>query len=163
LRRGYAPGTSRLAPILLSLLALTVASCDGDDAPSQRDFAEQANEICRNAKQALKSVGEGARSPEEIVKAIDRVIEESRDTVDDLADLERPEGEAGERAERFVDATRREIEDVGIPAFEELREALERRDQEAAQETAERLREIDSAASNEAARKVGAKACAGDG
>jgi hypothetical protein len=151
---------TRLAPILLSLLALTVASCDGDDAPSQRDFAEQANEICRSAKQALKSVGEGAQSPEEIVKAIDRVIEESRDTVDDLADLERPEGAAGQRAERFVDATRREIEGEGIAALEELREAVESRDQEAAQQVAERLREIDTGASNEAARKVGANACA---
>ena len=151
---------TRLAPILLSLLALTVASCDGDDAPSQRDFAEQANEICRNAKQSLKDVAEGAQSPDEIVKAIDRVIEESRDTVDDLADLQRPEGEAGERAERFVDATRREIEGEGIAALEELREAVESRDQEAAQRVAERLREIDTGASNEAARKVGANACA---
>ena len=151
---------TRLAPILLSLLALTVASCDGDDAPSQRDFAEQANEICRNAKQSLKDVAEGAQSPDEIVKAIDRVIEESRDTVDDLADLQRPEGEAGERAERFVDATRREIEGEGIAALEELREAVESRDQEAAQQVAERLREIDTGASNEAARKVGANACA---
>ena len=151
---------TRLAPILLSLLALTVVSCDGDDAPSQRDFAEQANEICRSAKQALKSVGEGAQTPEEIVKAIDRVIEESRDTVNDLADLERPEGAAGQRAARFVDATRREIEGEGIAALEELREAVESRDQEAAQQVAERLREIDTGASNEAARKVGANACA---
>ena len=151
---------SRLAPILLSLLALTVASCDGDDAPSQRDFAEQANEICRSAKQSLKDVAEGARSPDEIVTAIDRVIEESRDTVDDLADLERPDGEAGDRAERFVDATRREIEGKGIAALEELREAVESRDQEAAERVAERLREIDTGASNEAARRVGANACA---
>jgi hypothetical protein len=151
---------TRLAPILLSLLALTVASCDGDDAPSQRDFAEQANEICRSAKQSLKDVAEGARSPDEIVTAIDRVIEESRDTVDDLADLERPDGEAGERAERFVDATRREIEGKGIAALEELREAVESRDQEAAERVAERLREIDTGASNEAARRVGANACA---
>jgi hypothetical protein len=154
---------TRLAPILLSLLALTVASCDGgDEAPSQREFGEQANEICRKARQSLVGVGAGAQSPLEFDKAIDRVIEESRNAVDDLADLERPEGAAGERAERFVDATRREIEDEGIPALEELREALERRDQEAAQEAVERVREIDTAASNEAARKVGANACAED-
>jgi predicted small secreted protein len=159
---------TRLAPILLSVVALTVASCngddgDGDDAPSQREFAEQANEVCRKAEQSLRNVGEGARSPKDIADAVDRVIEESRGAVDDLAGLERPEGAAGERAERFVDATRREIEDEGIPALEELREALESRDQEAAQEAAERLQEIDSAASNEAARKVGATACAENG
>jgi hypothetical protein len=157
---------TRLAPILLSLLAFAVASCDGDDAPSQpsqREFAEQANEICRKAEQSLENVGEGARSPEDIVDAIDRVIEESRSAVDDLADLERPDGQAGETAQRFVDATRREIEDEGIPALEELREALESRDQEAAQEAARRLQEIDSSASNEAARELGANACAEDG
>ena len=159
---------TRLAPILLSLLALSVASCDGDDdapsdAPSQRDFAEQANEICREAKQSLEDVAEGAQSPEEIAEAIDRVIEESRNSVDDLADLDRPEGAAGERAEEFVDATRREIEGEGIAALEDLREAVESRDQEAAQQAAKRLGEIDTGASNEAAREVGADACAGDG
>ncbi len=153
---------TRLAPILLTLLAFTVAACDGDDAPTQREFAEQANEICREAEQSLEDVAENAETPQDIADAVDRVIEESRNAVDDLADLERPEGAAGERAERFVDATRREIEDVGIPAFEELREALERRDQEGAQEAVERVREIDTAASNEAARKVGATACADD-
>jgi translation initiation factor 2B subunit (eIF-2B alpha/beta/delta family) len=159
---------TRLAPILLTLLAFTVAACDGDDAPTQsdaptqREFAEQANEICRKAERSLRNVAEGAQTPQDIADAVDRVIEESRDTVEDLADLERPEGAAGERAERFVDTTRREIEEVGIPAFEELREAVERRDQEAAQQAADRLREIDTGASKEAARKVGADACAGD-
>ena len=153
---------TRLAPILLSLLALTVASCDGDDAPSQRDFAEQANEICRSAKQSLKDVAEGARSPDEIVTAIDRVIEESRDTVDDLADLERPEGEAGEVAEQFVNAIRTEIQDEGIPALEDLRGAVESEEREAIQEAARRLQRIDSSASNRAARAVGATDCAED-
>jgi hypothetical protein len=154
---------TRLAPILLSLLALAVASCDGGDEPlSQGEFAEQANEICRKAEQSLENVGEGAETPQDIADAVDRVIEESQGAVDDLADLEPPEGAAGQRAERFVDATRREIEEEGIPALEELREALERRDQEAAQEAVERLQEIDSAASNEAAREVGATACAED-
>jgi hypothetical protein len=162
------PGMTRLAPILLSLLAFTVASCDGDDppsddAPSQGEFAEQANEICRTAQRSLENVGEGARSPEEIVSAVDRVIEESRNAVDELAALERPEGEAGETAQRFVDATRREIENEGVPALEELREALERRDQQAAQMAAQRLQDIDTAASTRAARKLGANACAGKG
>jgi translation initiation factor 2B subunit (eIF-2B alpha/beta/delta family) len=154
---------TRLAPILLTLLALTVAACDGDDAPTQGEFAEQANEICRKAEQSLENVADDAETPQDIADAVDRVIEESRSAVDDLADLERPEGAAGERAERFVDLTRREIEGEGIAALEELREAVESRDQEAAQQAAERLREIDTGASNEAARKVGADACAGDG
>jgi hypothetical protein len=151
---------TRLASILLGLLAFGIASCGGDDAPSREDFAERASEICRQTERALENVGENAESPEDIANAVDRVIEESRNAVDELADLERPEGDAGETAERFVNATRTEIEDEGIPALEDLRDALSEGDQQAAQEAAQRLQGIDSDESNRAARKLGADECA---
>jgi len=90
------------------------------------------------------------------------VIEELRSAVDELADVERPEGEAGERAEEFVDATRTQIEGEGVPALEDLRQALRSGDNEAAREATERLREIDSDAANDAARDLGADDCAED-
>jgi hypothetical protein len=132
-----------------------------DDAPSEEAYAERANEICREAERSLENVAEGAESPEDIIPAIDRLIATSRDAVDELDELERPTGDAGERAEEFVDSTRAEIEDVGIPALEELRAAVESRDQREARRAAQRLRELDSSASDEAARDVGANACAG--
>jgi hypothetical protein len=147
--------------VLLVLLAFAAASCNGDDAPSQEDYAEQANEICRETKQSLEDVAEGADSPEDIVEAIDELIEESRNAVDELDDLERPDGEAGERAEQFVDATRREIRDEGIPALEQLRAAVESRDNQAVRAAAQRLRQLDTSASNQAARALGVTACAG--
>jgi hypothetical protein len=151
-----------LSLVLLAAIGVVVA-LRKDDAPSQEAFAERANQICRDAKRSLDDVGEGAETPEEIVPAIDQVIEESRNAADQLANLERPSGDAGERAQDFVDATRTEIEDVGIPALQELREAVENRDQEAARRVARRLEQIDSSASNEAAREVGATACADAG
>jgi translation initiation factor 2B subunit (eIF-2B alpha/beta/delta family) len=154
---------TRLAPILLSLLAFALASCGGDDAPSREDFAERANEICRETEQALEDVGQDAESPQDVADAVDQVIEESRSAVDQLADLERPEGEAGEAAETFVNATRTEIEDEGIPALEDLRDALADGDQQAAQEAAQRLQGIESDESNRAARELGADECAEDG
>jgi hypothetical protein len=153
---------TRLAPILLMLLAFAAASCNGDDAPSQEEFADQANEICREAKQSLEDVAEGADGPEDIVEAIDELIEESRNTVAELDDLERPDGEAGETAEQFVDATRTAIQEVGIPALEELRGAVESEDRGAIQEAAVRLRRLDTSATNKAAREVGATDCAGE-
>ena len=155
---------TRLAPILLSLLAFAIASCgggdDGDEAPSPADFAQRANEICRQAERALNNVGENAETPEDIVEAVERVIEESRGAVDQLADLERPEGQAGRTAEEFVEATHKDIEDEGIPALEELRGAIESGDQQAVQEAAARLQNIDSSASNRAAQEIGAEECA---
>jgi hypothetical protein len=151
---------TRLAPIVLMLLAFAAASCDGDDAPSQEEFAEQANEICRETRKSLDDVAEGADGPEDIIEAIDELIEESRNAVAELDDLERPEGEAGETAERFLDATRTEIQDEGIPALEELRGAVESEDRGAIQEAAVRLRRIDTSATNRAARALGATDCA---
>jgi hypothetical protein len=150
----------RLATILFGVLAFGLAACGGDDAPSRQDFAEDASKICRDAEQALEDVGQNAESPEDIANAVDRVIEESRNAVDELADLERPEGEDGETAERFVSATRREIEDEGIPALEDLRDALEKDDQAGAQEAAQRLQEVETNDSNRAAQELGADACA---
>ena len=151
---------TRLAAILLTLLAFAAASCNGDDPPSQDEFAGQANGICRQAEQSLENLAEEVESREEIPEAIDRVIKEARQTVDELDDLERPEGEAGETAEQFVNATRTEIQDVGIPALEELRGAVESDDRGAIREAALRLRGIDTSASNRAARELGATDCA---
>lgn len=152
---------TRLAPILFSVLAFAVASCGGgDDAPSQEEFADRANEICREAEQAFDNVGENAETPQDIIDAVNRVIEDTRGVVDELADLERPEGEAGQAAEEFVETTRSDVEDQGIPALEELRDAIETGDQQAVTEAAQRLQQVDSENSDRAARRVGADQCA---
>jgi hypothetical protein len=158
------PGLRVIAGVVVVALVaiglVVLLSGGGDDGPSREEFAERANEICREAEQSLENVGQEAESPEEIANAVDQVIEESRNAVDELADLERPEGDAGDTAEEFVNATRREIQEEGIPALEDLRDALEDGDQEAAQEAARRLQEIDTGDSNRAARELGADACA---
>jgi hypothetical protein len=151
---------TRLAPILTCLLMLGLAACGGDDAPSREEFADRASEICRKAERLTEDLGEGATTRQEVAEAVDGVIEESRDAVDELADLERPEGEAGETAERFVNATRTQIVDEGIPVLEDLRDAVEQNDSQAAQEAAQRLDAIETEASDRAARELGADACA---
>jgi hypothetical protein len=154
---------TRLAPVLLALLAFALASCGGGDddgSPSEADFAERAEEICRETKDVLEGVApEDADSAEDLADAVDQVIEESETAVDELAELERPEGRAGERAQAFVQATRDEIQGEAVPALEDLKAALQDGDQQAAQDAARALQQIDSSATNQAAREVGAKDC----
>ncbi|MBA3262508.1 MAG: hypothetical protein H0T69_08585 [Thermoleophilaceae bacterium] len=148
------------APLTVIVLALGLVACGGDDAPSRADFAADANEICQNAENELQDVAQDASSPDEIAAAVDKVIDQTQDSVDKLKDLERPEGADGEAAQKFVNALETDIEDKGIPALEDLRDALKENDQQAAQKAAQRLQAIQTTNSDRLARDVGAKSCA---
>jgi seryl-tRNA synthetase len=153
----------RLAPILICMLTLGLAACGDDDdadAPTREEFADRASEICREAERLAEDIGEQAQTRQEVADAVDQVIQESRDAVDRLDELELPEGEAGETAERFVNETRNDIVDEGIPILEDLRDAVEENDAQAAQEASQRLDAIDTEGSDRAARALGADACA---
>ena len=146
-------------PLVPVLIAIGLSACGGDDAPSRQDFADQAEKICQNAEKQLQSVGQNASSPTEIANAIDKVIDQSQSSLDDLRDLDQPDGADGEAAERFVKALERDIEDKGIPALEDLRDALKDNDQQAAQEAAQRLQAIETSNTDELAKKIGATDC----
>jgi hypothetical protein len=149
-------------PALLLLLALAPAlllACNGDDAPSRQEFADEAEKICTQAQEELRDIGSGAESPEELAGLVDDVVERVQQSVDELGDLERPEGEAGEAAERFVNAVERDLEDRGIPALEEFRDAIEASDRQAAEQALEKLQAIDESDTDELAREVGAPNC----
>jgi hypothetical protein len=147
-------------PLIPVVLVLAFSACGGgDDAPSKAEFAEQAEKICQDAEKQLDNVGENATSPGEIANAVDKVIEQSRTSLDELRDLERPEGDAGEAAEQFVNALGTDIEDKGIPALEDLRDALKENDQEAAQAAAQKLQAIETSNTDKLAKQVGANDC----
>jgi hypothetical protein len=146
-------------PLTLTVLALGLAACGGDDAPSKADFAADAEEICKNAEKQLENVGQDAKSPKEIAAAVDEVIDEMQGSVDELQDLDQPEGAAGEQAERFVSAVQSDIEEKGIPPLRDLRDALEKNDEQAARKAAERLQAVETTQSNKLASEIGADAC----
>jgi hypothetical protein len=148
----------RLALVPLLALALLPA-CNGDDAPSKEEFAQEAEGICRQAQEDLQDIGQGAESPEELAAVVEDVVERLRESVEQLSDLERPEGQAGETAERFVDAIDSQISDEGIPLLEDFRDAVEANDREAAQQALGRLEQIDESQTDELARQIGAQAC----
>ena len=81
------------APLTLIVLVLGLAACGGDDgdAPSKADFAASADKICKNAETALQNVGENAKSPDEVAAAVDKVIDETQKSIDQLQDLGTPD------------------------------------------------------------------------
>jgi hypothetical protein len=163
----------RLACIVMLSFGLGLAACgddddsgggggdSGGDAPSKQEFAKNADQICRNAEKALEQIGEDASSPEDLSAALGKALNRSRDAADELADLERPEGADGETATKFVEGFKQEFEQKLAPAIEDLRDAVEQKDQQAVQDAATKLQSLENTESDKYGREIGADACVG--
>jgi hypothetical protein len=153
-------GTAVLA-LLLATLALPACGGDDDDGVSREDYAERVDRVCDDAVRELRELDlRGAESRAEITGLFDDLIVKSRAAVDRVKALERPEGDAGETADRFVGALDREFERGLLPALEDLKNAILSGDREAAADAAERLNALENAESDRFARELGADGCA---
>jgi hypothetical protein len=153
------------AALALLLPVLALSACGGDDdgggrTSSEQQFAERANKVCNDVERELDQLG-GGDGANDIAKLIDEVIAKSRDAVERLKALERPEGAAGQTAEEFVSALDTEIEDRAVPALEDLRDAVREKDRQAAADAGKRLQELEGAKSDRLAGELGATACSG--
>lgn len=153
-------GTAVLA-LLLATLALPACGGDDDDGVSREDYAERVDRVCDDAVRELRELDlRGAETRAEITGLFDDLIVKSRAAVDRVKALERPQGDAGETADRFVGALDREFERGLLPALEDLKNAILSGDREAAADAAERLNALENAESDRFARELGADGCA---
>ena len=156
---------TRLLALVVVLMSLGLVACgdddDGGSAPSKQEFANDAEQICKDTEKALENFGENVNSAEDAVNAIDKVIERARKAADDLANLDRPEGETGETATKFAEGFKSELEEKLIPALEALKEALQSKDPQKIQEAASKLQGLEATESDRYARQLGINACAG--
>jgi hypothetical protein len=147
------------APLTVTLLALGLVACGGGDAPSQEEFAKNAEQICADQAKHLQDLGK-ATSPKEFADQLDKAIDETRSSIDDLGELERPEGEAGKKAEQFVNAVETDIEKKGLPVLEDLRDGIKANDEKAVQDAYKRLTALRTTNSSKLAKEIGASSCA---
>lgn len=150
-----------LAVVLMSIGLVACGDDDGGSAPSKQEFANDAEKICKETEKALENFGEDVGSAEEAADAIDKVIERARKAADDLANLDRPEGETGETATKFAEGFKSELEDKLVPALEDLKSALRSGDPQKIQEAASKLQGLEATESDRYARQLGIRACAG--
>ena len=151
----------RFTPLAILLFGLTLLACGGDDAPSKKEFAKDADRICRDAQKEFEKIGQSAESPEQLADVLDKVIDRSREAADDLVALERPEGGDGDTAKKFVEGFRTELNDKLVPAIEDLKKAVKDKDVQAVQDAAQRLQKLEASESDRYARELGATACVG--
>jgi hypothetical protein len=114
---------SLLALLLLSAV-FALAACGGD---SKEDFANDADEICKEAEEKIDDVDD-PQTTEEIPAYVDETVEIAEDTKSELEDLD-PPSEVEDDWNSYLDNV-----DEGIELIEELGAAAERGDDQAVQE-----------------------------
>ena len=161
---------SRIIPLLALVVGL--AACgSGDenprveggagDAPVGGDFAVQANAICVQAKEQIVAIQE--RTPDEsedLRGGLEQLGAVLQETSDRLADLERPDGDAGKAAERWVEDFARRTEQAP-ELIDPIVSAVEAQDTEAVEQATQRLNALGAQGETaDLARRLGATECA---
>jgi phage-related minor tail protein len=149
----------RRLSLLFVLCSMLLAACGGDDGPTRQEFATEANKVCKD----LERTGDTLKEPEsvaEIEQYATDLEKEVDEAVGKLDDLERPSGEDGEKADKFIDEIKKGTDDQIKPALAELREAAQAKDEKAIVAAAEKIEKVETPEADRLANELGAKECA---
>ena len=150
----------RRLSLLVVLVSMLLTACGSDDdAPTRKEFATSANKVCID----LEKTGDTLKAPES-VEEIEQYATDLEKKVDEavakLDELETPGGEAGEKAERFIEEIKKGTDEQIKPALDELRDAAQAKDEKAILAAAEKIQKTDTPEADRLANELGAKECA---
>ncbi len=133
----------------------------GEDPPAGGQFAAQANAICLEAKQEIVTIQRRTPDePEDLRGGLEQLGAVLEGTSDRLAELERPDGDAGEVADRWIEEFARRTEQTPRLIDATVR-AVEADDTEAVEQATQRLNALgEQGETAELARRLGATECA---
>ena len=131
------------------------------DRPAGGQFAAQANAICLDAKQKIVAVQRGTPDePENLRGGLEQLGAVLRDASDRLAELERPDGDAGEVADRWIEDFARRTEETP-ELIDTIVAAVAADDTRAVLQATRRLNAFSAKGETaELARRLGATECA---
>ncbi|HWH30935.1 MAG TPA: hypothetical protein VNU26_18590 [Mycobacteriales bacterium] len=115
--------------------ALTVGLTACSSGPSKEDYVSSAEQICADANSELEELGE-PESPDQLSDFLDEGIAIGDDAVEELENLEKPEGDADELDRIFLEPVRGQVDAIRELA-PQLEEAVANEDLEALSELEE--------------------------
>jgi hypothetical protein len=157
--------TSGLAATLPVVCALVLAGCGGDDL-STEDYAHDLEEICADLKAETERIQRSRPADTtELTRQVAALRDATTTGIGRMKSLERPEGDDGEKAQRYVSELEEASKEDLLPALEDLEDAIAAGDRPGIRAAARRLQEIDDqsalARTDRLARDLGANRCAG--
>jgi hypothetical protein len=152
----------RAAALVLSVaVAVLAAGCGGTTAPSRADYGKDVDRICATLNDRVEAIRQQSPTTVDgIVAYADKLSKTVDDGVRQLKAVQRPDGEDGAKAKRWLDELQRQA-DATRPALAALKDAARRRDTAAIQAAVKRIQALDSQKVNQLARDAGARVCGG--
>ena len=154
-------GCHRAAGALVVVALAAIASgCGGSSAPTRATYGKKVDKLCTTLDDRVSAIQRKApKTTDELVAFADelgRVIDEG---VDELSAVERPDGDDGVKAQRWIDAFKRQADEQIKPALAALKDAARRNDTGALQRAAQRIQKVDDTRINQLARDAGSRTC----
>jgi hypothetical protein len=155
---------SRARTLIAALVVsapLALAACGGDGGVSTDDYADDLDAVCTEIEEQTQEIGQvQPNDPDQLSRQLDELREAIRSGIERMRDIERPDGEDGERAEEYVNQLEQAFEEQVVPALEDLESAVRDGATGRIREAAQRLQAIDEEDTQELARELGADECA---
>jgi hypothetical protein len=150
----------RAAGLLAAVLCVALAGCGGSTAPSRADWGKDVDRICATLDDSVAALQRQAPTgTDELGSFADRLGRVIDDGVRRLRAVQRPDGDDGAKAQRWLDALASHDEKVIKPALAELKDAARRRDPAAIQRAVQRIQSADDSRVRALARQAGAREC----
>jgi hypothetical protein len=154
-------GCHRAAGLLIVVaLAAIVAGCGGSSAPTKATYGKNVDKLCSTLDDRVSAIQKQApTTTDELVKFADDLEKVIEDGVNQLDDVERPDGDDGKKAEAWIKELTKQKDEAIKPALEELKTAAQKKDTAAIQRAVQRIQQVDEKKVNQLAREAGARSC----
>jgi hypothetical protein len=148
------------AGVLFAVLCTALAGCGGSTAPSRVDWGKDVDRICATLDESVAALQrEAPTGTGELGSFADRLGRVIDDGVRRLRAVQRPDGDDGAKAQRWLDELARHDDKVVKPALAALKDAARRRDTAAIQRAVQRIQRADDSRVRALARQAGARGC----
>ena len=148
------------AGVLFAVLCTALAGCGGSTAPSRADWGKDVDRICATLDESVAALQrEAPTGTGELGSFADRLGRVIDDGVRRLRAVQRPDGDDGAKAQRWLDELARHDDKVVKPALAALKDAARRRDTADIQRAVQRIQRTDDSRVRALARQAGARGC----
>jgi hypothetical protein len=153
-------GCHRAALPALAVITVLAAGCGGSSAPTRATYGKNVDKVCTTFNERVSAIQRKApKTTADLVAFADELGRVIDDGVAKLSAVERPDGDDGVKATRWIDAFKAQADQQIKPALAALKDAARNKDTAALQRAAQRIQKVDQTRVNQLARAAGSRTC----